>query len=115
MVQAPVHVTSTLFTGRFSRPSDYSSLRLGGTDDWLLFFTLGGSGYIRHRFGELLTASGDLSLIRPRPPHDYGTDAKTRHWNFIWIHFHPRPNWFEWLRLPQVGPGVLNLPIKNAP
>jgi AraC family transcriptional regulator of arabinose operon len=99
-----------MLAGTFTEGPRYATWRTRGTTDWLLVNTLGGRG----RFGltsgrELVTAAGDLTLIRPRTRHDYGTAAGAERWSLQFAHFHPRPDWLPLLDWPAVAPGVFAL------
>ncbi len=110
----PEHLTGSILTGHFVCEPTYRVQRPAGSDDWLLFCTLAGSGRIAHRFGELMVEAGDLTLIAPRTAHDYG-DPGRGGWEFLWAHFHPRAHWLDWLRWPTVGPGVAQVRLPAGP
>ncbi|HLL89387.1 MAG TPA: AraC family ligand binding domain-containing protein, partial [Tepidisphaeraceae bacterium] len=103
-------------SGLFHSAAGYFAYRPRGTGDWLLIYTLGGRG--RFGFGrdgaagELLTQVGDLVLLRPGTPHDYGVEPELQQWDLLWAHFNPRPHWVEWLAWPEVASGLhkLHLP-----
>lgn len=75
-----------IIAGHFHENDSYSTTRLEGMDDWLMTFTLGGEGYINAGGQIKNLRAGDLSLLRPRVPHVYGT-AKQKSWEFVWVHF----------------------------
>jgi len=102
-------MTGSILTGHFVCEPSYLCQRAGGTDDWLLFCTIGGRGRIGHRFGDLMVEAGDLVAIAPHTAHDYGIDQRLRAWEFVWAHFHPRAHWLDWLRWPAAGPGLVHL------
>ena len=107
-----------LVTGHFHEKAGYATWRTHGTDDWLLIATLAGRG----RFGveredgpdEFTTTAGDLVLFRPRTHHDYAVAAEPGHWELLWTHFHPRPDWSPWLLWPETAPGVMLLRPEDA-
>ncbi len=45
-------------------------------------------------------------LIERGTLHDYRTDPASRHWELLFAHFHPRPEWAPHLLWPTVAPGV---------
>ena len=96
-----------IIAGDFLEKRGYATWRPRGTQDWLLIGTRGGSGRFVHENGETRAQAGDLVLIRPGTPHDYGTDADT--WSLLWTHFHPRPHWREWLEWSADAPGLMRL------
>lgn len=105
-----------LVTGHFDAVHPYSIFRENGRQDWLLIYTISGSGrfgYIEtgSQFGEVLTGSGDLTLIRPGALHDYGVAKKSATWDFLWVHFCPRPHWYTWLKWPESPPPLMMLNV----
>ena len=103
-----------LVTGRFRETAGYETWRARGTDDWLLIATLDGGG----RFGgdgpQILAKPGDLVLVHPHTRHDYGVAPEAGVWEFLWTHFHPRPDWAPWLLWPEAVPGIGLLTLKDA-
>ncbi|MGV3618243.1 MAG: helix-turn-helix domain-containing protein [Fimbriimonas sp.] len=82
-----------IVTGSFNSRPGYRVVRPDGTSSWLITLTLGGEG----RLGEMRTRPGELVLIRPRTPHDYGVPEGGDRWEFIWAHFRPPAHWMPWL------------------
>jgi AraC family transcriptional regulator of arabinose operon len=56
-----------------------------------------------------ITQPGEVLLIRPDTPHDYGTARRTRSWELLWTHFLPRPYWQEFLNWSELAPGILSV------
>lgn len=94
------------------RGPGYYALRPRGTKDHLLTYTLAGLARFGHRGGELIARPGTVVLIRPGTPHDYGTEPRLAHWKNVWAHFTAGPDMTPWLRLPEVAPGLMCLPLK---
>ena len=97
-----------IVTGHFREGPDYVTWRQHGTGDWLLVYTLGGSG--QFKFGDgghICTGADDLTLLRPGTLHDYRTEGE--HWELLWVHFHPEPAWQPLLAWPEVVPGLMTL------
>lgn len=90
----------------FSQGPAYRSRRRTGTRDWLLTFTIGGQGRYRCAGREFVCAAGDVMLLQPGTPHDYGTDPAAGQWDFYWAHFLPRPTWMAWLLWTEATPGL---------
>jgi AraC family transcriptional regulator of arabinose operon len=95
-----------LLTGHMDQDRRYRAVRDEGTDDWLLIATLSGSGRVQSHHK---TKPGDLLLIKPGIPHDYGTHQTSEHWELLWAHFHPRLHWYEWLDWPSEEGGLRNI------
>ena len=101
-----------IVTGRFAEGPGYNTWRAAGTKDYLLILTIGGSGRFGHAKGEIVASPGDLIIIRPDTPHDYGTARGADGWELLWAHFLPRPLWQEWIAcLPEAAPGIALLPL----
>lgn len=101
--------TRLLFAGHQRSTRRTFARRSAGTNDWLLIFTEGGQAYFRFAKGEFLARKGDIVLISPNTPQDYGLDEKHGYWNNHWAHFLPRPECLEWMRWPEFAPGMRHL------
>ncbi|MBS0631243.1 MAG: AraC family transcriptional regulator [Verrucomicrobia bacterium] len=102
-----------LITGHFSKGPRYATYREHGTRDWLLVYTLSGSGRfgLGRGAGDFVTRPGDLVLLKPGTLHDYGTARGAAGWEPLWAHFIPKPEWLAWLQWPEVAPGLLHLKL----
>jgi len=80
-----------------------------GTKDWLLVTTLGGTGYVRTSKGQRQLTRGQLLLIAPDTPQEYGHYDDSSRWVNIWVHFRPRLHWMPWLSWPAFARGVMVL------
>ncbi|MGO4547809.1 helix-turn-helix domain-containing protein [Paenibacillus sp. 2TAB23] len=81
---------NNLFGGRLDETDTYKHRRPSGMEDWLLFFTLEGEGYLRTAGEEQLCQSGQIAFLRSGIPHEYGT-TKGKRWHFYWVHFQKLP------------------------
>ncbi len=90
-------------------------LRSEGIDAWVLQLHRRGRCQIRQRGAPCFTAvPGDLVLIPPGVPHDYGADPAAGHWDHRWIVFFPRPTWHGLLAWPDAGAGTMRLHADGA-
>ena len=110
----PAPPAGQLTAGEFDMGPGYAAWRARGTNDWLLILTLSGAGRFGHAGGRCVARAGDLVTLRPRTPHDYGTDPDTGRWRLRWAHFIPRADWLEWLDWPEAGPGLLRLDLRGS-
>lgn len=118
-IEQPAPPVDQVLVGAFTADHRYDVWRPYGTEDWLLLNTVAGTG----RIGladqpDLLTGAGDVVIIQPRVPHDYGTApaaASDRTWSLQFVHFHPRAEWLGWLDWPQPLPGVLRVHTAGDP
>jgi AraC family transcriptional regulator of arabinose operon len=102
------HAIGTVLAGHFNEPDTYVTKRPQGRDDWLIVYTLGGEGFCQTPEGEQVCKAGDILLLRPHTPQQYGT-RKEQHWHFLWTHF---PDWLtETSLLPKKE--ILIYPIDN--
>ncbi len=92
-----------------SDPGISRGWRPQGTRDWLLVTTLRGLGYVRANGQQRLLNRGDMLLISPNTPQEYGHYDEESQWANIWVHFRPRPHWLSWLGWPRFAPGVMVL------
>ena len=102
-----------LVTGSYRQGPRFSTYREHGTHDWVLIYNLSGHGRYTHDQGTLITRKGDIILLKPHTHHDYGTAPRHHHWEPLWAHFIPRPDWREILDWPEVAPGILHLQLKG--
>jgi AraC family transcriptional regulator of arabinose operon len=75
-----------VLAGHFDEPDTYVTKRPAGMNDWLITFTLGGAGYYLTPGGKSICSAGDIALLKPGTPHQYGTEPGSR-WHFVWAHF----------------------------
>ena len=117
--EQPSPTVDQVLVGAFTADDRYGVWRSSGTGDWLLLNTMAGSG----RIGvagqpELITGPGDVVIIQPGVPHDYGTASAVEgqpRWSLQFVHFHPRAEWLGWFDWPQPLPGVLRVHTAGDP
>jgi AraC family transcriptional regulator of arabinose operon len=100
-----------LVAGHYDGGTDYSSWRSRGTTDWLLILTNGGRGRFGTSTGDLVASTGDVVLLQPGTPHDYGTAIGSANWDILWVHFHPREEWLGLLDWPVYARGTVGFHI----
>jgi AraC family transcriptional regulator, arabinose operon regulatory protein len=113
MSETPHQDVFQLFTGHFVQGKGYKTWRTHGTNDWLFIYTLEGRGRFGYKTGELVTGAGDAVFLQPTTLHDYGVEASLERWELLWAHFHPRPHWLTYLRLPEVSSGLFHLHVEK--
>jgi len=110
----PAHLSPRLLSaGHFHTKPGYATVRDRGTQDWLLFYTLGGAGRIVHLDGPLLTRPGDCVVLPPGLPHDYRIAPDCRQWEFLWTHFIPWPHWLGLLSWRAAHRGIKYLHVDD--
>ncbi len=97
---------SAILADEFDRGGDYASWRPQGSGDWLLIYTVAGSGAIGLPGGTYCTKPGDLLLYEPGALQDYRTAPEAGRWRLRWAHFRPRPAWHAWMAWHERGPRV---------
>ena len=102
--EAPSPPPGVLVTGHFREGFGYRVRRPNGSGNWLLTYTLNGRGLYRGSGPDLLVGSGDVVLLGPDVPHDYSV-PEGGFWEFLWAHFQPRLEWFEWWNPLLAGEG----------
>jgi len=103
-----------LTAGRIFTTQHDLGFRPDGTRDWELITTVSGSARFGYHDGQLLVSEGDVVLVRPGTPHDYGAVASGSNWEMQWVHFIPRTGWLDWLDWPAAAPGLLCLGACNT-
>ncbi|MGG1516067.1 helix-turn-helix domain-containing protein [Paenibacillus oryzisoli] len=83
---------TSVIAGHFHEFEGYSTRRPHGMSDWLMTFTLEGSGYFLIGGEERFCHAGDVTLMRPGVSHEYGTrkNGGSGEWHFLWVHFTDR-------------------------
>lgn len=115
----PHHSTSfcppiaPLIPGSFQGRAIQHTFRPDGTQDWLLIYTLAGSGLYRFAGGEYRSRAGDITLYRPGCFHDYQFSPQAQKWDLLWAHFQPRSEWLNWLEWPEIAPGLMRLRLSE--
>ena len=107
---APHQLNCNTFLGSTIR----HTYRTNGTGDWLLIYTLAGSGLYRFAGGEFHSHPHDISLFRPGAFHDYQIAPGAKKWDLHYAHFLPRPEWLPWLSWPEKAPGFMVLSLQES-
>src|SRR5690349_24078444 len=81
---SPHRDATSLITGHFCQKAGYLAWRPQGTRDWLIIYTLAGKGRFGFPGGERVVEPGDITLLRPGTPHDYGVEKSLAHWELLW-------------------------------
>ncbi|MCX6992782.1 MAG: arabinose operon transcriptional regulator AraC [Kiritimatiellaeota bacterium] len=106
--------SGTVGRGQNNRSNPHHVYRPGGTDIWILEYTVSGRGWIRAGQSKFLVESGDFLLFKPAVLQDYGMDKDAGAWDHIWFCFAPWPHWYDWLAWPERAEGILHLPIRDT-
>jgi len=113
--QVAPHKIGFLFgRGRNTRRDPHHVLRPGGTDVWILEYTVSGRGFVRS--GGLVTSMGpgELLLFPPGLAQDYGMDPEHGAWDHLWVCFAPPAPWLELLKWPEGAQGLPRLALPPA-
>jgi AraC family transcriptional regulator of arabinose operon len=97
------------FTGRRIR----HTIRPRGSGDWLLIYTLAGSGLYRFAGGEYATRPHEVTLYRPDDAHDYQLAPGARRWDLLFAHFQVRAEWLAWLDWPAPARELMVLRLED--
>ena len=79
----PAPLPGLLVADFFSQGASYRSRRRMGTRDWLITFTVAGRGLYRLAGQEYGCGPGDVMLLQPGAPHDYGTEPEAGRLGFL--------------------------------
>lgn len=99
-----------LLADHFCVPFGYSTRRSKGSQDWLLTYTLSGSGVFKIGNDIRPCEAGDAVLLPPGTPHLYATQEGTV-WEFVWVHVVPPPHWSGLLQLTRSHGGLVYIPV----
>jgi AraC family transcriptional regulator, arabinose operon regulatory protein len=78
-----------------------------GTRDWIMIATQSGEGYVRTGRSRQVLRRGDVLLIQPDTPQEYGYADDRTEWFSTWAHFHPNPRLLPRLVWPSIGKGLM--------
>ena len=103
----PAPLGEPIVVGRFRGGAAYEVWRPRGTADWLLMYTVSGSGRVaRPRGDDYAAEPGSLVVVAPGTPHSYGTEPGAGHWELLWVHVIAKPDWLPLLDWPGDRGGV---------
>ena len=106
----------TLMADRYRGRKIRHTFRVHGAEDWLLIYTVGGSGLYRSAAGTgFRSGPGDVTIYRPHLYQDYQFCPQAGGWDLLWAHFLPRSEWRTWLDWPEVLPGLMRLNLHEPP
>jgi AraC family transcriptional regulator of arabinose operon len=109
----PYFSTGHLVADVFNREIGYDNWRPGGTEDWLLIYTVSGVGYVGSGEYHTTVTAGSVVLYSPSTPQEYGTFSDTGSWHILWAHFQPRESWRLWMQWPEQAPGLTILQLQD--
>jgi AraC family transcriptional regulator of arabinose operon len=87
--------------------------RARGLRDYLIMYITSGACRIGWAGGDEVVSSGEVALIAPGVPHDYGPTVQAGSWGVLWAVFAARPAWLEFLHWPGPRPGIGHLVIAD--
>lgn len=102
-----------LIAGHYTETAGYSIHRPPDPVGWLLMYTLTGEGQVQVAGEAMPCRPGDVVILLPGLPHQYGTAGAG--WEFIGVHFIPDPFFRPWLNLPQQSQGFVRLHVDGRP
>lgn len=97
LLDPPHTPVSSVYGDHFVQDPSYRTVRTKGGSDWLMILTLGGLGHVASTLDIRQDRRGDLTCYPPGAPQDYATHPDGEQWDFLWMHFSPRPHWLPWL------------------
>lgn len=103
-----------LRAGDFQEGTGYEVQRRAGSGDYLLIYTVSGSGFHRSGRATRLVATGHALLYAPGVPQHYGTSRKKGRWELLWTHFQPDGGLLHLLNWPLDPAGVGFLELGKA-
>ncbi|MBM7564851.1 helix-turn-helix domain-containing protein [Paenibacillus sacheonensis] len=101
-----------LLADHFRRPFGFQGHRSKGTGDWLIVYTIHGSGSFRVDREVHVCGAGDVVILSPGVPHHYASN-EAGEWDILWTHFVPLPDWMPWLALPRTEERLICLHLRG--
>lgn len=102
-----------LATEFYRKEHGYFCHRPQGTRDWLIMYTVSGTGIVESTSHTHECQHGDVVLIAPGTPQEFYT-AENSVWEKMWCHFTPRPSFYSWLSFTENVEGVLYLRLEDS-
>ena len=75
---------------------------------------MGGRGRFGHEHGDVIVSEGDIVLLAPKTPNDYGLEDSLQKWDLLWAYFSPPSNWRVLMKWPEEAPGILKLRLPEG-
>lgn len=107
------HRRSIVLTGHFQVDHRYHHRRPRGSADHLLFCCLDGAGFLASGTRRIRLEPSQVAIYPPGKAQDYGTDREPGRWDFLWVHFQPRPHWRGLLAWAD-GPSPAVYPVSDT-
>ncbi|MDF2964265.1 MAG: helix-turn-helix protein [Paenibacillus sp.] len=101
-----------LLADHFHKSYGFQGHRSKGTKDWLMIYTVSGSGSFRVDRKVQVCGQGDVAILPPGIPHHYAANEEGG-WELLWSHFIPLPEWNHWLQLPRTEEQLYYLHIHD--
>lgn len=91
MMLLPRTPISDFYASEFERDHTYNNWRPDGSGDWLVIYTLGGSGRVGNGKVYFDTRPNDLIVFERDEPQAYYTSQAEGRWKFAWSHCNYKP------------------------
>lgn len=110
----PWRLAGPLYGDEFRQGATFYGWRPTGTGDFLLIFTISGSGQVSWPGGSLRTRPGDAILYEPHAYQDYQTNPDKGRWHLVWAHFEINARWASWIVWPRLTSGVRSIHLTEG-
>lgn len=91
MMHLPRTPVPAFYASEFERDRSYTNWRPEGSGDWLVIYTLGGSGRVGNGKTYYDTQPNDLIVFERDEPQAYLTSSSAGSWRFAWSHCTYKP------------------------
>ena len=81
---------------------------------WSLELTVAGSGQYKCLRQTFETQPGDIILLAPESFHEHKRSPQVDMWTHFWLYFYPQHHASEWLRWPEVSPGIYRISLGDT-
>ncbi len=91
MMHLPRTPVPAFYASEFERDRSYTNWRPEGSGDWLVIYTLSGSGRVGNGQTYYDTRANDLTVFERDQPQAYYTSPLAANWRFAWSHCNYKP------------------------
>lgn len=113
MMQVPRNPVATFYAMEFEQDRAYTNWRPDGSGDWLMIYTLSGSGRVGDGQSYYDTQPYNLMVFERDKPQAYYTSPTAGSWRFAWAHCNYKPIGSAISGWEQPVPSVRSLSVRG--
>ncbi|MEO6846916.1 MAG: helix-turn-helix domain-containing protein, partial [Chthoniobacterales bacterium] len=105
---------SCIWAGEAHPKPPWLNWRTKGTPDYLLIYTMRGSGIVHSHGPGITVHTGDVILFEPHALQSCTANPEASGWHILWVHFQARPHWMPWLNFSNREKGLHTAHMRGA-